>query len=230
MTIAVTVPADTKTPGTAGHTTDHNAISDALTTLGANAANTGGDTFTGAVSFAASASDTKSGGRIYGAQADASQSALTNPVAFADISHAYTIPANDAAAGTTYIIELQFFGVWQASGNLNIGFDLDGTKANLVPVASGLATAGQNYGGTVRLYLQVITTGTGGTYNVWTDGGATQTASPRGGTTGAVLNGHSNGSLNTTVSHTLAVCADFSVSNASQTITGYGSTFTRKGP
>lgn len=55
MAITITVPADTKTPGTAGHTSDHNLMSDALTTLGASAANTAGDTFTGLLTAGAGA-------------------------------------------------------------------------------------------------------------------------------------------------------------------------------
>jgi hypothetical protein len=58
----ITVPADTKTPGTAGHTSDHNTIVDAITTIANAAAATAGDTFTGEMTFTA-ASDLKLGGR-----------------------------------------------------------------------------------------------------------------------------------------------------------------------
>ena len=256
----ITLPLDTKTPGTAGHTSDHNLIVDAVTAVAAAAAATAGDTFTGDVHlnggvlevfgsavpstpgsvtaklFADSSVGTpgvkvKSGRSAYmdTATADASNIPLTNPTTLTDISASYTIQANDAKAGTTYVLEMQFFGTWQASGAFNLGFDLDGTKTNLVPVAAGMATAGHAYGGVFRLYLQVLTTGAGGTYNVWSDGGITDTAISRTGATGAVLNGHNNGSIDTTASHTLAVCASFSVSNGSQTVTGPGSTLTRKG-
>lgn len=53
MSIAVSLPLDTKTPGTAGHTTDHNIIVDAVTTLSTSAAATAGDTFTGLLTAAA---------------------------------------------------------------------------------------------------------------------------------------------------------------------------------
>jgi hypothetical protein len=53
VSITITVPADTKTPGSAGHTSDHDLMSDALTTLGASAANTAGDTFTGLLTASA---------------------------------------------------------------------------------------------------------------------------------------------------------------------------------
>lgn len=61
MAITITVPADSKTPGTAQHTSDHNVISDALTTLGSSAANTAGDTYTGPVTFADGSKITSAG-------------------------------------------------------------------------------------------------------------------------------------------------------------------------
>lgn len=256
----ITLPADTKTPGNAGHTSDHNLIVDAVSAVAGAAVNSAGDTMTGdlhmnggivevfgsavpstpgsvsAKVFADSSVGTpgvkvKSGrsGYFDTGTADASNIPLTNPTTLTDISATYTIQANDAKIGTTYEIEMQFFGVWQASGAFNLGFDLDTAKTNLVPVASGLATAGHNFGGTYRLYLQILTTGAGGTYNIWSGGDITDTSVSRAGASSASLNGHSNGSIDTTASHTLAVCASFSVSNGSQTVTGPGSTFTRKG-
>ena len=154
-----------------------------------------------------------------------------NPVAGVDISATLTIPANNASVGTTYCIEVPFSGVWEASGALNLEYDLNGTISNLVPLATGLATAGHNYGGTFRLYLRVLTAGAGGTCRIWADGDATDTSVARAGSTSTDLFGivSPNPAFNTTISNTLAVAAFFSVSNASQTIVGQGSTFTRTG-
>jgi hypothetical protein len=72
MSITVTLPTDTKVPGAAGHTSDHNTIVDAVQAIANAAANTAGDTFTGEVTVT-SAGDLKLGGR----------SAPTNTASFA---------------------------------------------------------------------------------------------------------------------------------------------------
>ena len=257
MTITITLPSDTHSPNDTGHTTDHNTIVDALSTLGTNAANTNGDTFTGLTTFDAgtkftSASPATPGSNTYTQYATANgqpqvithsghtgvvptfqvgttKITKTNPTVAADISDTFTIEANDANVGTTYMIELFFTGLWEASGNFNLEFDLDGTITNLVPIAAGVITAAHNYGGVFRLYLQILTTGSGGTFNIWSDGSISDTSvGARTASTGAVLHGNLTAqSINTTVSHTLAVAASFSSSNASQTIIGQGSTFRR---
>lgn len=173
----------------------------------------------------------KHGDQLLGVQADATSFPLVNPVAATAITNAWPIPANDGRAGTTYMIEVPLSGVWQASGALNLEFSLNGAPTNLVPVAAALAAAGHNYGGVLRLYLQVLTAGAAGTCNIWADGGITDTSVARAGATSAVLSGFNLAhALNTTIANTLAVSAVFSVSNAAQTITGQGSTFTRSGP
>lgn len=160
----------------------------------------------------------------------ANQITKTNPTAAVDITSTLTIPANNANVGTCYIIEMPFSGLWEASGALNLQFDLDGTFTNLVPIAAGLAVAGHNYGGRFILCLEVLTTGAGGTCNIWGDGGVTDTSVSRAGATSSDLFGINAGhAFDTTVSHTLAIAASFSVSNASQTIQSKGAIFSRKG-
>lgn len=169
--------------------------------------------------------------RVNGVQSSVNGYSRTNPTSAINITDNYTIPAGDATAvGVIYEIEVPFSGVWEASGALNLEFNLDGTFTNLVPIASGLAVAGHNYGGTFRLTLRVTLTGVSGTCDIQGDGGVTDTSVARAGSTSAVLYGiNSSHAFDTTVSHTLAVAAAFSVSNGSQTIFGNGSTFTRKG-
>ncbi len=118
MPITITVPSDTHAPGDTGHTTDHNTIADALTVLGLNAANVGGDTFTGPLilssTLAVTGLATLTGGvqsphSSLSGQPDLSQSDVTNHTAnttgFTQFSNGYSIPANDAQTGTAYIIE-----------------------------------------------------------------------------------------------------------------------------
>jgi hypothetical protein len=96
----VTVPGDTKTPGTAGHTSDHNTIVDAITTIANAAAATAGDTFTGEVTFTA-ASDLKLGGR----------SAPSNTASFAK---GYA----DNASGKSHVKYVSDDGVSYATGRV----------------------------------------------------------------------------------------------------------------
>lgn len=154
----------------------------------------------------------------------------TNPTAAVDISSTLTIPANTMNVGTTFCIELPFSGVWEASGNFNLGLDLNGTVVALVPVASGLAVAGHNYGGVVRIYLRVVTTGAAGTCDIWSDGDITDTSVTRAGSTSSSLFGITTAhALNTTIANTMAVSTHFDVSNASQTVVGQGAVFSRSG-
>lgn len=257
MGITISLPADTKTPGTAGHTADHNAIVDAVTTAFASAANTAGDTFSGSTEFdggvllGTAAPATPASGKcvLYSSsagnpqvktdsglasplpamQTDAPAVSNTNPTAFALLSKQWTIPANDAGVGTIYCIEVPFNGLWEASGSFNLGWQLDATNNNFVVVAGTAFTVAHNYGGIFRFFLQVLTTGAGGTHRVYSDGTCSDTTAVRIPANCITLNANNTGSIDTTVSHTLAAITFFTVSNASQTVNGAGSTFKRIG-
>jgi len=248
--VTVTVPADTKTPGTAGHTSDHNVIVDAITALSTSVNDTvtefgagvlldtatPGTPASGKCVLYSSAqgtptvkSDSGLASPLPAVQTDATVFSLTNPLAFAAISKAWTIPAGDASAGTVYSIEMNINGLWEASGAFNIGWQLDATNTNFVPVAAAAFTAAHNYTGVFRFYLQVLTTGAGGTHQVYADGTLSDTTAARLPATSLTLNAINTGSIDTTVSHTLAIIADFSATNASQTVKSTGSIFKRLG-
>lgn len=138
MGITITVPADTKTPGTAGHTSDHNLISDALTTLGAAAANTAGDTFTGTVNFADSSAISSSG---YVGKDGITYGPVGRGIAFA---------AGQAVSSTSYV-DLTGVTFTLGTGTYKFRFDVN-MKANasagqwLVILQSAATVSSINYG------------------------------------------------------------------------------------
>lgn len=134
MGIAITLPADTKTPGSAGHTSDHNAIVDAVTAAFLNAFNIStGDTVTppsefdggvylGTVNPATPASgksviystsvgtpqvkyDSSLAGSIPATQTDVGTFTVT-AAANTQFSKLWSVPANDANIGTVYRLTL----------------------------------------------------------------------------------------------------------------------------
>lgn len=143
----------------------------------------------------------------------------------------YTIPANDAAIGTTYEIEVPFNGVLEASG---LAFKPALNTASVVTslgdgVAGGFLAAGTGVTGWVKLIMRVMTLGAGGTVDYFITGGIGQNALHA--SNSEVLSSQSTGMpFNTTVANTLRVNSVWSAAVAGQTVTGHGSVFTRKGP
>lgn len=173
-------------------------------------------------------------GQIPADQVDTAQHINNGSTATAvAITTTYTIPAGDMKAGTVYMIEVPYNGV-QESETVTWGISLDGGS----PVAQdGIAASffanGTAFVGTVRGKLQILTTGATGSIIYHLDGGVGQSGvrTGGGGNNDAYLSAvGTGGTLNTTVSHTLAVTAQFGAIAAGETITGYGSVFTRKGP
>lgn len=186
MSITVTLPADTKTPGTAGHTSDHNAIVDAITTI-ANAAVNGtssGDTVTlatatpGTPSAGTSVLYSSSGGTPQ-AKLDSglagslspSQSDLTTftvtAAANTQFSKQWSIPANDASAGTVYRLTVWGSGT---QGSTQQTFTptpvLDSTVlvgGNRTTVPSTLIAISTSFNFRIIYELLILTTGAGGT-------------------------------------------------------------------
>lgn len=133
MPITVTLPTDTKTPSTAGHTTDHNIIVDGITALGAVAFNLAGDTvsglseFDGGITFGTAAPGTPASGKavIYSSSAGSIQAKNDSGISGSlspsqsdvgtftivatgnnQFSKLWSIPANDASIGTVYRMTL----------------------------------------------------------------------------------------------------------------------------
>jgi hypothetical protein len=147
------------------------------------------------------------------------------------ITHAYTIPANDAQVGTVYELEVPFTGT-EETAVLNIGLYVDGTTfTNIVPIVGTAITAGHGFAGTVRLRMICTATGSGGTYNLDMSGEFEDSSVNRATTTGVLLDGHASGhALSTNASHTVAIAAFWASNVAGQTISGITSKFTRSGP
>lgn len=146
----------------------------------------------------------------------------------------WTIPAYDAQAGTVYEIEAPYNGTFE---NQTLGF-----KPNLSGVAQatsggdtiggGFFSSGTGFDGTVRLKMVVTAIGSSGTVNLFINGGIGNSGTRSSGTNNlnAYLSSQATAvAFNTTVSNTLSIDSVWGGSTASQTVTGHGSTFTRRG-
>jgi hypothetical protein len=165
-------------------------------------------------------------------QVDTSTNTNANGAGATKISAIWTIPANDAQAGTVYELEVPFSARME-SQTLQLGLSIDGATsfAVLETIGGAIVSAGTGLLGNIRIRLQILTTGTSGTYNAFVDGvvgqsGANSLFTNRGSLVRQVL----SGSINTTVNHTFRINSLWGASNASQTVSGYGSKFTRSGP
>lgn len=234
MPITITVPADTHIPGDTGHTTDHNTIADALTTLGNNAANVAGDTFTGPLvcssTLAVTGASTLTGGLVSPHSAlagwpDMSTVDTTNYTAnttgFLQFSKAVSIPAGDAQTGTTYVLEAWGIGT---CGSTATTFSVEMTAgsggsvtATFSPTTSFTFTF---WARATLIYLgsNLVSSAMDGL--VQTNGGATFLFQ-RFGTGQAFTQSSTN---------TMEMFAKVSQTVGSPTWTSYQNVFTRKGP
>jgi len=151
---------------------------------------------------------------------------------------AWVIPANDAQVGTKYVIEAEFSGVSAPASPQTLGFkpSLNATAlatsngdtlgATALPVSTGFTAK-------IKCTLKVLTKGTSGTCNIFIEGGYAQEANVQAGSgsnTGFFSSQITGHAINTTINNTLSIATVWGASSASQTVTGQGSTFTRKGP
>lgn len=261
MPITITVPADTKTPGTAGHTSDHNVIADALATLGTKALSADGDVVTlvtatpatpaagMSVLYASSAGTPVakldsgySGAVALGSPADHSSHAATAATATA-ITAAWTIPANDAVAGTLYRLTFAGFGTWGSTQQaLNVLVLVDGT--NVMAGAGSGQVAATEFAINTTVWIRgvaevlIVSTGAGGTmtvsleYTVSVRGAAALTGTAATNSVSVVnLNSVTGGTnaLDTTASHTLAAAAAWASTTGAPTVTGTQSFLERLG-
>ena len=165
-----------------------------------------------------------------GTQTDAASHPQTNIVttSFGNVTAAWTIPANDVNVGTVYEVEVPFTGLHEGI-QLNIGVNFGGTFTNVVPLAATWITTGHSYVGTVRLKLTFTATGALGAANIDVDGTVQDSGAARTPATSMTLNGHTSLSIDTTAAHAFAIAVNWNSSNASQSLTGLGSVYTRKG-
>lgn len=144
----------------------------------------------------------------------------------------WTIPAGDALSGTEYVIEVPYTAVMEGN-NVTFGGVIDLAAGFSVSnaVAGAIVGAGIGIEGTIRLHLKCVTTGAAGTFLAWLDGSVAQRAAALTfANSGGLVSAVPTVTLDTTVSHTLAVSTAFAAVTAGQSFTGYCSTFTRQGP
>lgn len=164
-------------------------------------------------------------------QADTGTYPNANQATVQPLSKAWTVPANDAQAGTVYEIEADWDALTVAGNPLRLGLSVDGAAANLIEASIVPGAVSPN--GMVKAKVQVLTTGAGGTVNAFIMGTMTPNATN---TTPAASMGFSGTdrakgvALDTTVAHTLTLHSFWPTSSATQTVSGYGSKFTRSGP
>jgi hypothetical protein len=163
---------------------------------------------------------------------DASTNTNANFASARLISVNWTIPAYDAQPGTVYLVEVPFSATMEGN-TLELGLSVDNSASFTVntTLSASIVGAGVGVNGTMRLKLQVLTTGTGGTYNAFVGGdihqsGAATTFANSGSLAGSQVLG---GSVDTTVSHTMAAMSLWGATTTGQVVAGYGSTFTRSG-
>jgi hypothetical protein len=169
------------------------------------------------------------GGRLAANQSDLTTNTNNNNVT-QPITKSWPIPANDAVAGSVYYIEVPVSGTLQAQ-QLNIGLLQDGIFVNVVPVAAAAFAAGTGIVGTLKATIKILSAGAGGTAQWDFDGTITNGGANRSTATGIGMQGRRiTNAFDTTVSHTLAIGAQWAVAAAGETISGFGSNFIRQGP
>lgn len=145
---------------------------------------------------------------------------------------AWSIPANDAVAGSEYLLDLNFNGTFQTA-TLAFKPNLSGTveaTSNGDTVSTALFGAGTGFTGHVRLRLIVTAAGAGGTCDLFIDGGIGQNLAHVS-TNQAYLSSQATAAgFDTTAVQTIGVESVWGASVASQTVTCRSSTITRKGP
>jgi hypothetical protein len=175
-------------------------------------------------------------GGIPAVQADGSTNAVGNTSIAGDITTAWSVPAGDGVAGTSYVIRaLATLTIGQtAAETLTIGADID--AGTLVP----LATLGSSFNGStlsatydipLELTLDVDAVGAD-TPQIYLNGPLGNTSANRLATNSANMSGHSNAASWTKAgAHTLAIYAKWGGAGGSvQTIQTIKSKFYREGP
>lgn len=156
-----------------------------------------------------------------GEAADFTSYTVTSNTGFVQASKAWSIPANDAQAGTTYRLTVTGNGTLGATAR-QIEFETSGGFAKLI------ATVGANsasFSFKVVIEITVITTGAGGTANVSLTFTAADTTNNT--VTGGTSFSHAI-AFNTTSAFTLELAGQWA--NTGQTFTSYQSILERIGP
>jgi len=150
----------------------------------------------------------------------------------------WSIPENDAQVGTVYVVEVPLAGKTATSGPQTLGFkpylgSAVVTTSNGDTIGGTAMAAATGFTAKMRLTMKVRTTGASGTVDIFMEGGYAQESNIQAGsgTNSGFMSSQATGvAFNTTTANTIAIVTVWGASSASQTITSYGSVFTRKGP
>lgn len=164
-----------------------------------------------------------------------STATFTNANNGAQFMAGFTIPANDAQVGAIYEIETPFNGTFE---NQTLAFkpylgNTPITTSNGDTIGSGFFSAGIGFTGNIRLRVQIMSLGSGGTVNYFVDGAIGNAGNRASGINSAatVLNSQStNSPMDTTIAQTISIASVWGGSTVGQTITARGFKFTRSGP
>lgn len=185
----------------------------------------------GAISYLTNAG---MGGRLDSSKTDINTIANANLSGPIRITAIWPIPANDMQVGTVYEIEMPWSCTME-SQTLELGLNIDGVAAFAASdtIGGAIVAAGTGLNGTIKVSMKILTTGVTGTYNAWVSGVIRQN-----GVTNALFTNSATlagspalgAAIDTTIVHNLRINSMWGAGAAGQTISGFGSTFTRKGP
>jgi hypothetical protein len=165
-------------------------------------------------------------------QVDAATYTATS-TGYTAITKAWSIPANTAQFTTMYEVEVPFFGLFE---NQTLTWTLwlnSSQQGAAITIGPAFFPSASNFAGTIRAKLQVVSTGGSGAASVFLDGGVGNAGTRSSGTNnnnGYLSSTYSTIAFNTTAANTVAVAAEWGATASGETITGYGSKFTRLGP
>jgi hypothetical protein len=149
---------------------------------------------------------------------------------------AWSIPAGDAQVGTTYEVWVPMAGM-TASGTTSI-LSFKPYYNGAVPTTSGgdgvgatAMAAGTAFTAKIRVTLVCTATGTGGTCDIFLEGGYTQEVNVQGSGSDNFLSSQVTGlAFNTAIANTIAVATSWGAAGGGQTIGSVFSRLTRGGP
>jgi hypothetical protein len=163
-------------------------------------------------------------------QTDYASHANSNQSGYIAITQAWTIPAYDARDGTTYLVEVPYIGTFETSA-VSFGVMLNGSSASCDNgVTSTFFSSGSGFDGVVVAALTVTATGSSGKATLAISGVIGATALRSSTNQASLSDVVTNVSFSTVISNTIAIGVNFGGLVTGQVVTGYGSTFTRKGP
>ena len=150
-----------------------------------------------------------------------------------DLTVTWTIPAMDAQPGTWYEVASRGTGVFETA-TLQLGVSLNGAApVSTVTLGAAFWAAGTQFSWFLKASAQVTTTGAAGTMIVAIEGGVciqgANVSSGSNNNNAAIAGNPSSQAVSTLAANTLALTAAWGAAATGQTMTGFGSVYSRKG-